>query len=309
MGFEEFKYIVDNNDPTINYIRDKERFFGFEKCNPTSFSREIKELAIEIFSDKELYNDFEFSKENFDINYVNSSKSIWKELGIGLPPIHMYKSSFDPETAMEDGHVTLSFLKSIILGYPTDLPITITDGSLNVSARATYLDYFDKNGIVFQDVVLPKVEKKSCSVIYAHELTHVAMDEARGGCEFFTNRETLPILIELLFADSMKDQALMDKIIKRRLSYLASVIADIHDNKDMPFSKRIVLESYVMSIIQSLTIFNIVKDDDNSIKDIIEDINKVFKEEILTEHMLEKYDADYRNTDLKVKTLKRHMSR
>ena len=309
MGFNEFKYKVDRNDETIKVIKNSERFFGYAKTKPTNFSRDIKQLAIDIFRDHDLFDDYEFSKEDFDKEYVGESKAFWNNEGIVLPKIHLYKEGYDTDKIFDGNHLAKDFLDNIKLGYPTDLPREYTDGSQQVTARGSYIDFFGKNTIVFKDVVLPEVEKRACSVIYAHELTHVGLDEARGGSEWYTNRETLPILIELLFANSLNDPEIMDKIIKRRLAYLASVIADVHDHPEMPFEKRIKLESYIKSIIQGVTLFTVSKDDENSKKEIITDINKVFSEELLTEHLLAKYDADYETADKNVKTLKRHMSR
>ena len=308
MDFNEFEYTIREDDRTVDIIRDKEMFFDLEKTIPNSFSNDIKQLAINIFRDEPLFEDYEFSREGFDYNYLMDSKKRWKELGLELPKIRYYNKGFNPEENIVNNHLTLKFLRNLKVGDPTDIPIVFTDGSEEVTARASYFYLDDRISVIFKDVVLPKVEKKACSVIYAHELTHVALDEALGGVDKYTNRETLPILIEFIFGDSI-DKETIDRLIKRRLAYLASVIADIHDNKDMPFVKRIKLESYLTSIIQGISLFNIYKESDSSKNEMITDINRVFKEEILTEDIIDKYDADYNKVDLNVKTLKKQMIR
>jgi hypothetical protein len=303
---KEFYYEVKNDDSSIDIIRHKEDFYGYDPSFPTMFKENMIDLAREIYDDKEIISNFEFSPKGRDLKYVKSSKKIWNELNIDLQKVQYFKDR-DYDTSTFDNVITKEFCDKLGYDYPTKLPIIYVDDLLKSTARAMYLEFETHNSILFKDILLPKVNKEINSCIYAHELTHIEQDNVGGGVNKMTNMETLPILIELLFSDKItNDSKVTNTIIRHRMAYLAGAIAELVNDKGMNFERRIKLETYVISIIQGLELYNRYHESKEEIKqDIIDSINKVFTGDKLVEDMLDDYNSNYDKVDLKVKTLKR----
>ena len=193
-------------------------------------------------------------------------------------------------------------------GSPTEIPIVYTSDLLKSSARAMYLEFKNHNSIIFKDVVLPKVNKEIGSCVYAHELTHVEQDNVGGAIDRITNMETLPILMELLFGDKVADDgSIRDMLIRHRLAYFSGAVREIINDKEMNFERRIKIETYIISIIQGLELYNKYHDyNDERKQDIIDSINKVFNGDILVEDMLDNNNSNYLDVKPKLKTLQRH---
>lgn len=304
----EFYYEVKGDDNSVSVIRGREKFYRFNKCNPTSFSKSIKNLAIEIYKDEEIMNNFEFSKLNRDSKFVKASKRIWKDLGIELRDVQYFKRPLSEE---EFNKMTVGeFYSNIAYGSPTKIPIEYTDDALLARSMGMLLDLKKYNTIIFHKIHLPKVNKYANSCIYAHEITHTVLDTAGGGVNKITNRETIPILIELLFGNKLDEKgSVTDELLRHRIAYLAGAIAELINRKDINFEKRIKLETYVKSIIQGIALYNKYMDGNNAVKkEMIEGINDIIKGEIITEDLLDYYDSKYTKVDHDVKTLRKQMT-
>lgn len=304
---EDFSYDLKNDDVTISFIRNKENFFGYEKSEPTLFPNSFYDLALEIISDDKIVSNYEYSKIGRDSKYVKRSKRIWNELGINLLKIQYISPSLDFDVNKFDGRITKEFYDKLIYDYPTKIPIKYTDNFLDVSVNGVFLEFEKYNSILFKEIYLPKLEKKINSCIYAHEITHVEQDNACGGVNKITNMETLPIFIELLFGNKIEENGIVtEQIIKHRLVFLASAITELIKNKEMNFERRIKLETYLISIIQAIDLFNKYKNsNEKNKKEFINYINKIFNGEKHVEQMLDNFDSNYSNVEPKLKVLKR----
>jgi hypothetical protein len=302
-----FQYKIDENDETINQIRYKEKFFSYDEVLPTNFPNSIKDLADEITNDKDLMIDYDFSTNNHDLNYVKSSSKKWNELGINLQEIQCFKPDFNFKKYENNFYVDKEFCEGLICTLPTALPINLVNKLQEVTARACYLDFPKYNAVLFKDILLPIVDKRINSCIYAHEITHVEMENAGGGINKLTNSETLPIFIELLFSNKIEDGAVTNNIIKHRLAYLSGAINRLIQEEKMDFQKRIKLETYVISIIQAINLYNkYMEGNDNIKKEFIHKINNIFMGKRNTEDLLSKYDSNYMEVEHNVKTLKKN---
>lgn len=306
---DEFYYEIKGDDKSINIIRRKEKFFGYETSNPTIFSKSIKNLALEIYADSDIMSDFEFAHLNRDSKFVKASKRIWKDIGIELQDVQYFKEDIDE--SLFDGKITSEFCSKLALDSPTKIPIRYIDDFLLARSMGMYLEFQKHNAVLFKEILLPKVEKEVNSCIYAHEITHAEMDNAGGGINKITNMETLPILIELLFSNKIVDNnSVKDKLLRHRLAYLAGAIAEIITDKNMDFERRIKLETYIISIIQGVELYNKFEEsNDEGKQDIIDHVNKIFNGKSLVEDVLDQYDCHYSLVKPKLKELKRRYNK
>ena len=308
MEKNEFSYEIKGDDNSIKEIRRKEKFFGMKKSNPTVFPMSIKNLAIEIYCDEDIMKDFEFANINRDSKYVKASKRIWKDLNIELQDVQLFRKPLDK--SVFDGKLSREFCSNIMIASPTEIPIKYEDDNLLARSMGMYLELLKYNSVIFQHIVLPKVNKEVNSCIYAHEITHTELDNAGGGISKMTNRETLPIFVELLFGNKIADNGYVtDQLLRHRIAYLGGAIAALINEPGMNFERRISIETYVISIIQAIDLYNKYKDGNDSIKKEFHDgISDIFKGKINVEDMLDHYDSDYKKVDHNVKTLRKQMT-
>lgn len=298
-----FSYNIKNDDKSREGVMHKEDFFGYKHVEPTTFSNKLIELKDEILNDKELINYLEYDSGYVNSWYLRKKAIIWKELGINLNTIQYLNPDFN---LGEDGFYGKSisdFYEGLLDDSPIKLPIMFIKDFNKTNFLADYLEFSKHNSIIFKCIYLPKVDRKICSAIYAHELTHIEQENAGGGINKITNSETLPIFIELLFAEKLGvDQT----VLKHRLIYLAGTINKLLKEKNINFELRIKLETYLISIIQGISLFNKYNDGNEIIKcEIIDFVNKIFKGEEVVENMLDSFDSNYKDVELKIKTLKR----
>lgn len=303
----DFSYKVNDNDKSLKFMLYKENYFGYKHASPTNFSMELKDLRNEIFFNEEITKDLEFSKNGIDFNYVKNSKKMWNELGFNLQKIQYLKPTYNFDEKTFDGNLTKDFYDSLIIDYPTELPIKFVNDFMNVNIQAIYFEFEKHNSIFFRYINLPKLNKLITSSIYAHEITHIEQENAGGGMNLITNQETLPIFIELLFSKTLDESgALSNIIINHRLTTLAAAIGQLLNNKEMNFEERIIKETYLISIIQAIDLFNKYKDSSEEVKkELINSINKLFIGEIIIDDILDKFDSNFKDIDLDLKTLKR----
>ena len=307
MPIIDFSYKIKEDDDSIPLFRHKEAFFGYEKVKPTTFSKKLNDLREEIINDDEIINDFEYSSQGRNLRYVRASKKIWNELGIELQKVQFLRPDYPFDENKFQGYITKEFVESLVFDYPTKIKILRTDVFRKSGFNALYLEFKDHNSVVFRDIILPKVEMKLNSSIYAHEITHIEQENAGGGVTKYTNIETLPIFIELLFSLKTDESGLTtDKIIRHRLAYLSGAIKEILNNKEMDFETRMKLEKYIISIIQSINLFNRYMDGSEEVKkEFIKGVNEIFVGKKVIEQMLTLYDSNFKEIEPNLKVLRR----
>lgn len=301
----DFSYNIRKDDKSRLIVKYKEDFFGFDHVEPTNFSRDLINLKDEIFNEKELLNYLEFDNALVNSWYLKKKAKTWDELGINLQKIQFISPKYD----MDDLDFYVKTINEIYPllepNLPTKMPIKFVDKFLDTNMIAFYLEFLKHNSIIFRRINLPKIDRKVCSCIYAHEITHIEMENAGGGITKITNGETLPIFIELLFASTI-DKETKEKIFNHRLIYLAGTIGKLLKEKNLDFEKRIKLETYLISIIQGIELFNKYNEGNDKVKlEIIKSINDIFLGEILVEDILNKYDSNFLDVEPKLKVLKR----
>lgn len=300
----DFSYKVKSGDVSRLKILSKEEYFGYDHVEPTVFKREIVNLKDEIYNEKELMNYLDFDNGFVNSWYVKKNNYKWKELGINLQKVQFIKPGFNLGKDGFLGKTIKEFYHGLDFDYPTKLPIYFVDDFQKTSFKADYLEFSNHNSIIYNSILLPKVDRKICNSIYAHEITHIEQENV-GGVKKITNIETLPVLIELLFADKT-DIITRKKILNHRLIYLAGTIVKLLKEKDINYALRIKLETYLISIIQGIELFNKYNDGNELIKkEMIDYINEIFLGDNTIENMLDKYESNYNEVNLKLKSLKR----
>ena len=296
----DFSYNMKESDNSIDLINKIENFYGLEKTRPTIFSKDLIDLKNEIFNDLDIMNSLSYENNDIDHLFVNRSTIIWKNFGINHNRVQYYKPNIVFENKIVNGKFTKEFCDGLDEGFPTDIPVEYVDDFQKAMIDTEYIELEKHRSILFKKIILPNIEKKVVSCIYAHEITHANQDMAGGGIKKITNIETLPIFIELLFS---KELGVNDKVINHRLGFLAGGIGELLINKDINFEKRIKIETYIISIIQALDLYN--KFEENDKAEFINYINQIFSGEKEVEQMLDNYDSNFKDIKPKLKVLKR----
>lgn len=300
-----FSYKVKKDDYSMLNVRHKEDFFGLDHVEPTTFSNKLIDLRNEIFSNEDLLDYLEFDNALVNSWYLKKKAKTWDELGINLQKIQFINQKYDIDEFDFYGKNMNDIYPLLELDLPTKIHIRFVDDFYDTNFVAFYLEFLKHNSIMFRRINLPRVDRKVCSCIYAHEITHIEMENAGGGIAKITNRETLPIFIELLFASKI-DNKTIDKMLKHRLIYLAGIVSKLLKEKEINFENRIKLETYLISIIQGIELFNKYNEGNEKIKlEIINSINNIFLGENIVEDMLKKYDSNFLDVEPKLKVLKR----
>ena len=297
-----FDFRIREDDPTLKRLRRKEKFYELSEAMPEKYDEKYLDFAYQVFADKSIMDNFHFELKNHDESYVRNSARLWEQLGFKLQDVQYFKR---PIKAWEhdSGTMNLEFVKELEIGSPLKIILNFTDDYLLTGVDEWEFSSENGEGVLFKKIDLPKFEKRINSTIYAHELTHVELLDAGGGVEHYKNKEVLPIVIEEIFADKL---GVLDLSINNRFATLAQAIIDISNSPDMAFRTRIDKETYLHSILQARSIANIYFNGNGKIKrEVIEDINNVFRGDMITEDMLDKYDSNFRDIEPKLKVLKR----
>ena len=291
-----FEYNKKNNDLSIEVLREKEKFFDMEEASPIIYSDSLHDLCYEIFCDNNIINNFEFKEDKKNIKYVLNSKKIWDNLNINLKDIVYLNKEYNFNKFK--GILDKEFSSSLIVDSPYAIPISFVDNFYDTQIVATHLTLRTGKCVIFRNILLPMFEKKVNSVIYAHEITHTQLENVLGGAKNITNTETLPMVIEQLFADKYN---ILELIRNNRLIYLALGINELINNKDMDFSKRITFDTYITSTFQSFDLANKYFNGNESVKkEMISYINSIFEGNKDTEDMLDKFDANFDSLEYKL---------
>ena len=303
----DFSYKTNDTDKSLEFIRHKEQFFGYDEVNPTNFSKEINDLKEEIINDKEIMDEFEFSKVPRKSESIKTDDKIWNELGIKLQRVQFFKPSYKVEEMTFNGEITKNFYDKLEFDYPNKVKIIKPNNFLKTGFDALYIEFNNHNSIIYKYIALPEVDKMINNSVHAHEITHLEQENVGGGITTILNEETLPIFVELLFSTKTDESGMItDKIIKHRLGYLSGAINVLSRDKNMNFKTRIDLEKYIISIIQAIDLFNKYQNGSNKVKkELIGYINQIFEVEKVIEQVLDVYNSNFKEIEPKLKILKR----
>ncbi len=300
MGKREYEYTVSETDHSISKIREKEEFYGLEIAEPMIFPKKMGDLSKEIFSDKKIMDNFEYTTDTPNESVIRESSRLWEELGFDIHEVSYYGIPYKFK-----GKADEEFIKAVTNGSPFDIPFKFVDDFNKTTVSADRIRFTKGNAIVFKHVKLPKLRDDINSTIYAHEIAHTQLDTAGSGVESIKNYETMPIFIEQLFADKLDSKgSLLEQSRNYRLAYMAAAINMLKNNEEMDFEKRITLEMDIISTIQGIDLFNKYKAaSKKERKEMIDSINRIFSGDYLVEDMLGKYNSNFDLFETNLNTL------
>jgi hypothetical protein len=180
---------------------------------------------------------------------------------------------------------------------PFDLRIKVVEGF-----KALGKVYFDrKNDITnFKNITLDSNLGTNLVSFYAHELVHTQVEKNMYNVlENFFDREFLSIFIELVISNSCFIE-FNHNTFEKRLEILKDQFENYMINR-----KDDLIRSYIVSSFKAFHLYNYYINSSTEIKkEILNDVERIFKEEITVGILLNKYEIDYDNSK-KIKYLKK----
>lgn len=305
-----FYYSEIEGDQTKQEILKQERLYGYDPSKPLMLDfTTYHNLYSSIVDDKSILFSEYFPGFGVSEKQLRDSISIWDDLGIKLHEINILDSLYG-SISEENFKITQKFVDSIKTGHPSELPITFNTrckfyGRLEIIVVRYPFNNFNKNGFVYLNIYLSKHSRKITTCMYNHEITHTQLD-SRNSCKSFLDSETIPILIEEIFANKMDNSGnTLEKIRNIRLYDLVRYLYSYSSTPNMDYVSRIESDTYIKSTLQAIQLANIYLTGNSNIrKEMQEYINRIFSEQISVEDMLNKYNANFDEVPKSLKKLK-----
>lgn len=308
MGAYDYKEI--EGDITKQEILDRESFYGFEPTNPLTLDVAYEKLYDQLVDDKSILTSNRFMGSCVSIKQLKNSLSLWDDLGIKLHEIDILDSSFDK---IKNGKfvITQEFIDAIKSAHPFYLPITFNKGKKGkMYGHVESLDMRspsnnpEENGVIYVSVELSKVNSKLATCFYNHEIAHTQMDS--GVCsKSLLDTETIPILIEEIFASKIDENKTLEKLRNIRLLDLIKKLYVYENVHNLAYVSRIDSDTYIKSTLQAIKLANIyLKGNEKIKKEMQEYINRIFAEERCVQDMLYDYDASLERVPKNLSKLK-----
>ena len=162
--------------------------------------------------------------------------------------------------------------------------------------------YFDSKDYItyFKRIVLDRNLMSNIVSIYAHELVHTQIEKNMYELlENYFDREFLSIFIELVISNFCSEEYNHNAFENRLELFKRNLNNYKLKNKDYE------LRSYILSSLKAFHLYNYYINSSNPMrKEILNDIKRIFREEITVGTLLNKYEIDYDNSR-KIKYLKR----
>lgn len=302
----DFRYVIKDSDNTIKIVEDNIIFYNFDKIYLHDFDNSIEDLYYDILYDNEIAKNGIYGRNDFNKKYIKNSFELWEKLGITLHDINIFKRFVNLEKLKD---VDDEFFNKYVVKSPKYLPI-VYDSRLFNDSNVLFQEIYNdddktKNEIVFKHIIMPKVNKVFASTTYAHELSHTQLLTENGGTNNYFNEETIPMLMEFIFAANLDNSDLsFYKVCCQRLLAICRSINRLQN--DLTYEQRVETEKYIISGIQAINLANTYFLSKNRIKkEMQEDVCKTFEGEKVTEDLLNKYESNYDEVDKNIKSLKR----
>ena len=299
----DFKYV--DGDTTLQDVRNEERFFGYRESEPLVFNSDYEKLYNDIMCDPFIMNSTLPSTLFVDRNAIKRGNSLWDELGITLCDVDIISKKYNLNKYT--GIITNDFIDALSTDSPLKIPVRFHDK--NIYGGAVQLNMEDpndpsNNGVIFREIIVPKVKGVLSSCCYAHEITHTQELSTIGLNSSLLNRETIPMLIEQIFASKLDQTGdALKKIRYWRLWNLAKMLHDFATVKYIAYVSKAQFDTYIQSTIQSIKLANeFIFGSENVKKEIINYINKFFAGDIIVDEILNHFEANLEEVpkDLKV---------
>lgn len=294
-----FKYEVNENDQSVSRVKADEEFYNYKETTLNEFDQSLHDLYYYILDDDEVALDYIYPKTNFNKKYVLNSIKLWKELGINLHDINIFK-------IFRNGNKYLIHDSGIFDSFKSKDPSSLKVSFYYIPQWDSKLilkeiDEDNYKNIVFNQIILPKCEKKLASTVYAHELAHTQLMTQDGGTNSIFNEEMIPILMEFIFADKLDNGSSSLKYVRNERLMSTAKFIDLLSKRDkLSFLNRVTTEKYIISSLQAMELFRIYYSSNEVVKkEILSDINDIFNGDKIVEDIINKYQIDYNDVSKK----------
>lgn len=305
-----YSYNEIEGDTTKEEILEKESFYGMEATSPLILDSQYEKLYDQIVSDKSILTSKNFLGFNVSEKQLRSSISLWDDLGIQLHDIDILDPSYG---YVEDGGfvITQEFIDSISTDHPSRLPIVFNKrkrgklfGHIESLSMHSPENNPDENAEIYVCIELAKTNRNLAICSYNHEIAHTQIN-SRLCSNNLLDMETIPILIEEIFASKIDDGKTLERLRNLRLLDIVRSLYVYETVPNLAFVSRIDSDTYIKSTLQAIKLANIyLKGNENIKKEMQEYINHIFAEERSIQDMLYDYDASIERVPKNLSKLK-----
>lgn len=300
-----FDYEINPNDESIKIVENDESFYNYDKTNLHNFDKSYEELYSDILNDDRIVENYIYPKENFNKKDVLDSILLWKKLGITLHDVNVFKK-------LRSDNFFVLYNRGVLNSYEMKDPAFLKVDFKNIpqidsSTRIVEINEKNYKDVAFKKIVVPKVDYRLASTIYAHEMSHVQMVSKDGGTNNIMYEELIPILMEFIFADKIDYSSFTLKYVKNeRLMCICNSLNLLAMGNKLSYLNRVTMEKYIISSIYAFKLFEMYYDGSiETRKEILHDINEVFDGNIVVDNMINKYNLDLEDKEKTIKLIKR----
>ena len=296
--YDFFKYKELKKDRTKEEILDKQFSCGYINIEPFTYNSSFELLRDSLLDDSEIM-EFEQPESKPNLRVVKRSISIWENMGIKLHDVDCLR------------YPRFNIIKKI---NPSKIPVRL--GNRYDTGYYSYIEsYFDKVNVINDGkalvyrIHLSRTTNDLSICGYNHEITHSQLFSDKGSCTDILDSETLPIFMELVFAEYIdKSGEALDTLCKIRLSDVADKLFDLSTIKRVDYIDRITSDIYIISTLQAIGLFRKYNYGNPNVKrEMLSDVRKIFNGMSTVEDMLCKYDSVVGNVPKDIKFLKKSL--
>ena len=291
-----FKYRELEEDLSKDEILDKQFSCGYINIEPFTYDSSFVLLRDSIM------DDFEIMSLKQPIgrpckNRVRKSVRLWEDMGIKLHDVNCFR------------YPRLHIIKLI---HPCRIPIEVGD-YFDVGYYSYIETFYNSVGMVANGntlvgrIHLSRTNEMLSVCGYNHEITHSQLFSDKGSCTNILNSETLPILMECIFADYIDPTGRsLEMLGKIRISDIAEKIFELSTRTEITYEERVTSDTYVKSTLQAISLINrYVSSNRPARKEMLGDVRRIFNGMFTVEDMISKYESDVENVPKDLKYLKR----
>ena len=232
------------------------------------------------------------------INFLNEKKYKYYDFGISFKSARRINEDFfNEKIPLQDIYCLIEKYNLIVESSPLDLCVKMEDDFSSLGkVNFTKID----DMILFKNITLDTHLNSNLISFYAHELVHTQIEKNLYTLlENYFDREFISIFIELVISDFCYHE-FSHNTFEKRLEILKHQFEFYKSNRSDN-----VVRSYLVSSFKALHLYNYYINSSSEIKkEILNDIERIFKEEITVGILLNKYEIDYDNSK-KIKYLKK----
>lgn len=300
-----YEYVINPDDETISDVKSDEFIYSFNPTVLHKFDESFEELYHAILEDNEIFKFFEYPRIGANGRFVKNSIKLWDSLGFTLHNVNVFNPLVNSNKFKE---INEAYLRSFSLKHPSKVPLKYKSSVTFSDSRCSFNESLDEKTnqiyIIFRDILIPRYEKKCAATMYAHELAHTQLVTVDGGTNSIFNEETIPMLMEHIFADYYG----FDTTLRVRCARLMTMVKYINlldlGNK-VAYKYRVDLETALVSGFQAIALSNIYLNGSDEVKrEMIRDLNKVYNGETIVEYLLNKYECHFEDVPKDIKSLK-----